>query len=274
MDYPFDRNPPESLYKYTTACSAVKILMTNKIYFSTPTEFNDPFDALPVLNMKTKEDRKSCMENMENRIKHEGSPPIPDWNNKKHKIINDQKCADNFAIQYTKGIQKLDKTGFCCLSSVNDSLPMWAHYADNHTGCCLIFNFRNYNFNPEKFFPFLLMKKIEYRDDLPKHDMNNLASNPEYVYKFIEWAYEHEWRSVMHDSSIDEFSKNHPIGRKCTGYGLYNLPENILHGVILGCKMKDDYKNVVIEAARYRKTKVYQAIPELYDYGMKIELLK
>ena len=270
MDYPFDLNIPERLYKYTPACSAVKILMANKIRFTLSAKFNDPFDGLLVPDLETLETRKLYIEELVEFVKNSGLKPISD--SAKKNIINDPEFANKYAREFIEHLVKNQTTGFCCFSQVKDSLPMWAHYADNHAGCCLIFDFSNYTVNLYKFFPFIFMKKIKYCNDLPKYSIIN--KEPIYGYKSDEWAYEKEWRAVMYDCSIDEDFKTHRVFRKCKGPRLYNLSKNILHGVILGCRMTDSDKEKVIKAARHRKIKIYQAAPKLYQYGMKIDQIQ
>ena len=268
-DYPFDCNIPKWLYKYTCARRALEILEEYKIYFAKPSEFNDPFDGLRMINIKTLEDRKLYIENYEKMAKDHGLSPMPVA--EKEKILHDEEFAKNFSKNMQKTEEHMITIGYCCLSSVSDSLPMWAHYADNHKGCCLMFDFNNYceSNSESEYFPFMHMNKIEYCNDLPKHNMSILYG--EYFHKSIEWEYEQEWRAMMHDCSM---CKDDPDVREYKGYGSYRLPKNIIHGVILGYKMEiSDKKRIKIAASKHGIT-VYQTDIKTDQYGMDIYPIK
>ena len=187
------------------------------------------------------------------------------------KLMDDPSEANIFARNVVNRWQEEDSTGFCCLTDTYQSLPMWAHYADNHAGCCLVFDFSKYSDQrlQKDRFPFHYMKKIEYQVSLPKHNMDSIRH--EYSYKSHEWEYEHEWRAVMFDKSVPRqlLRPNSFLTRESNGAGLYPLGD-FLHGVILGYKMKNDDKKDINVAARQRGIFVQQASPELYKYGMRL----
>ena len=261
-DYPFD-TPPKRLYKYTTVRRALNALRKNKIYFAKPSQFNDPFDGFYLINMETPESRKSFVEDIEQFRKDKKISTTYDWIVEKRQIMNDSKYAEDYAKQRAKSFKQNERTGFCCLSGVKNSLPMWAHYADNHAGCCLIFDFSNYCVNDceSERFPFMHIKKIKYCNKLQKFNLN--PEELPYTYKSSEWKYEKEWRAVMYD--YDENDK---------GGGLYKFPKNILYGIILGYSMKDSDKERVIKAALRRKIKIYETDMNPEHYRMAIKLIK
>ena len=261
-DYPFD-TPPKRLYKYTTVRRALNALRKNKIYFAKPSQFNDPFDGFYLINTEAPEIKKLHVENIEQFMKNNKIPITYDWINARKKFMTDSKYAEYHAKQSAKSFKQTERTGFCCLSEVKNSLPMWAHYADNHAGCCLMFDFANYCVSDceSKRFPFMHIKKIKYCNKL-----QNFNLNPEelpYTYKSAEWKYEKEWRAVMYD-----YNENYKGG------GLYKFPKNILHGIILGYSMRDSDKERVIKAARRRKIKIYETDMNPKNYRMKIKLIK
>lgn len=255
-DSVFD-TPPETLYKYTSFERAWNVLMTNRVYFARLAEFNDPFDGLLAMGTDTRERREKLAENIEKKFREMGE--VFDVQAKQEFVRNQYK-ADKFAGFVMNGWRKEDRTGFYCLTDNPQSLPMWAHYADNHAGCRLTFDF-SADANEsvlEHRFPFHYMKKIEYCDKLPVYDMDR--SWHDYSYKSREWAYEREWRAVMFRSKSN---------RSDTGAGDYPLYDR-LQGVVLGYNMTDANKKDIVRAARQRGVAVFRAEPELYKYGMRI----
>ena len=263
--------PPETLYKYASFDRVKQILEGGEIYFAAPREFNDPFDGLVVIRTKTLAEREELANNIENKLREMNELPH-DWEAKKHAIIHDESKAKEFAKRVRDGWKKSDRTGFCCLTDNCQSLPMWAHYADNHKGCCLAFNFSAdfAEIAPEDRFPFYFIKQIAYQDELPKYGMDRVWFD--YFYKSGEWAYEREWRAVMFDSGLLPPSEQTDsfLSKKCHGFGPYPLRDHLWRKVILGSKMKKDDKQAIITLARRRSIAVWQATPDPYDYGMSI----
>ena len=256
------------MYKYTSFERTFDILMNNKIYFAKFSEFNDPFDGSVAFDLDTPEGIKTFMKNLKKTARESGiNIPIHE-----RKFEADPSEADMFVDKINEW-QKNDSTGFCCLTDTCQSLPMWAHYADNHNGCCLIFDFSKYSSqkSDKDRFPFHFIKKIEYRANRRKYNMGHIWHF--YAYKSFEWRYEHEWRAVMFDKNVLPSLSSDPfLYRESNGAGLYPLCD-FLRGVILGYNMEDAYKEVIKIAARQRGIYVQQASPERYKYGMRLELI-
>ena len=260
-------NPPETMYKYTSFKSAFNILKNNEIYFAKLSEFNDPFDGLMTPGLSTIEERKTFIENAKKTALEQGSNSTIS-KDLEQMLMNNQETADQLARTVADGLVKIDSHGFCCLTNTCQSLPMWAHYADNHAGCCLVFDFSTYSRQKqEECFPFNYMKEIKYHDDLPAYNMEGAWHY--YAHKSREWEYEHEWRAIMYDKeSLQQHYPNSFLSKKSNGSGLY--PCNFLCGVILGDKMEDAYKEVIKIVAHQRKIYVQQASRKLYEYGIEV----
>lgn len=92
----------------------------------------------------------------------------------------------------------------CCFSEINDSLLLWAHYAENHKGICL-----EYDFPDDALTQFI---SIRYSDSQPvlervvrfyEGDNNagalSIRIGPDaavFLTKSLDWKYEHEWRML------------------------------------------------------------------------------
>ena len=258
--------PPKKMYKYTSFDRALDILMRNRIYFAKLSEFNDPFERLMTLGSDTPEGRKAIIE----YIAKEASKSdmiVPE--KQKQEFVDNPSKADMLTRALIDELFKQNSTGFCCLTDTYQSLPMWAHYANNHTGCCLMFDFSKHSYQkPEEYtFPFHYMIKVEYREKLPKYNMDRLWHD--YSYKSIEWQYEHEWRAIMFDKDISRELSSF-LRKKSNGADFYSLG-NFLREVILGNKMSDTHKMCIMLAAKQRNISVRQASPKLYEYGICLD---
>jgi hypothetical protein len=102
-------------------------------------------------------------------------------------------------------------TEVCSFSAVNDSLLMWAHYADNYKGLCIEYDLESLNADD----PFRKdLHPVKYSNqfyDLRPFAENLIAKdrqslNPFYInlcvmHKHTGWEYEQEWRMIKHSDA-------------------------------------------------------------------------
>lgn len=163
-----------------------------------------------------------------------------------------------------------------CFSKKNDSILMWGHYADKHTGICLGFERPN-----NDFFDVVYKKK---RSKFPLYDLAciicsyilvdekpNLYENKiikkglsSFLSKSIDWSYEEEVRCLFSLNNDNEFTF---IGNDKY---LYHMPTNI-KTIYLGCKISKDNKEKIIQLAKEKNIKVYQFIESEKKYELEIE---
>lgn len=88
-----------------------------------------------------------------------------------------------------------------CFSEVNDSILMWAYYADGHKGVCLEYTPQDLDLdNPEYEAIFNGLRKVYYSETQynkmeyihSENDVNSVFFN-----KALCWAHEQEWRLVL-----------------------------------------------------------------------------
>ena len=96
-----------------------------------------------------------------------------------------------------------------CLSEVNDSVLMWAHYAENHTGVCIEYNFSLLpDTHPSKQF----LYPVHYSGSLLNADKCLKASRHSEIHllgslsKPIDLNYEKEWRIVVQGYQLQKFT--------------------------------------------------------------------
>ena len=127
-------NFPEKLFKYhnTKLEYIEEIIIENKLFFSSPSSFNDPFDCKICMDKKgTKKEKKD----MAKRLIKEQLPAIDKYklNKAANKLIKEGELSKKLLSNPNEHI---NRSGICCLTTRNDNLLMWSHYANSHTGLC------------------------------------------------------------------------------------------------------------------------------------------
>lgn len=122
----------------------------------------------------------------------------------------------------------------CCFSEKNNSLVMWSHYAKEHQGVCIEYDFGSLPYNDcrrLKLFPIIYQDELfdatPYIQQLSYSDkINSYLSLLACIYKAKEWEYEAEWR-LIYDEPMklgEETSVSMPVPSK----------------IILGAKVKEN----------------------------------
>jgi len=253
------------LYRYrsTKDMGIERIFTHNELYFSSPLQFNDPFDCQIHIHFKEEDEtffknkaidiykknfcdltEEQIDKKLDEDIKKQGYKKYSDFF-KKEINFNDYVYRHNLCF------------GICTFSAVCNDILMYSHYSDGHKGFCLVFNKENEFFKD--------VKKIIYpRDDSYPDISSSDAMNGDtkldniFIYKSNRWDYEKEFRII-----------------KNTGSGIYNFPEESLLGVIFGCKMKDEDKLTIMQWAKKRETPLhlFQAGKQEKEYRLDINPL-
>ncbi len=210
------------LYKYLKYDHKT-ILENGLIRFTQPSNFNDPFEALPkveqaftteivqALHMSMFSD--SLFNDLISKIDNEQT--INSLIKLKHSLRKDSpKDLKDFYLKLlgkseedlTSGMKLFwdNKIGILCLSEEHDNLTMWAHYTDNHKGFVI-------GINPQKEITdskacLIKPRKIKYTCKRPHLTLFELGvdkktRNTKWINNFLytkskDWAYENEWRQV------------------------------------------------------------------------------
>ncbi|WP_138482143.1 DUF2971 domain-containing protein [Dyadobacter bucti] len=170
---------PKKLYKYFRPNdNAIKALSNQYLWHPAPQQLNDPYDS---------------------QIGWIGEMALGE--DTFFSVLN-QNLATNLKI--------------CSLSEKNDSLLMWSHYSQDHTGFCVEYDFTDSSWQP---FPMELYP-VHYSNEildlkscqdlrLNIYNIAILAS----IAKHTDWEYEQEWRSFMWNSIIsNEIPSPTPTG--------------------------------------------------------------
>jgi hypothetical protein len=195
------------LYKYRSLDEKSKqntldIIKYQKLFFSSPSEFNDPFECRPHFSFEASE---SEVEEYCDYLCSRMIPNLSEIQRKEKVAILVRNCKDNplAAAKYmAMAMQKeMETCGVLCLAERPSNLLMWAHYADNHRGICLGFNASDTN----PFFGRAL--KVTYSQTYPTvnlfRDSRDSYHETITLTKSDHWEYEQEWRIIKHEQGRD-----------------------------------------------------------------------
>ena len=141
---------PRFLYKYIgkRLDRIGDILVNRRLHFSDPINFNDPFDCALGLDLHHGSSDQDWVEYFIHLVEEEEPDSAPSERRKRavdnvkrrrHKDPVFVNAAKNDIRQIVKELGR--KQGVLCLSSDPKNVMMWAHYADNHEGLLLQFDF-------------------------------------------------------------------------------------------------------------------------------------
>lgn len=218
------------VYKYRPDNENTEKIITDKtLWFSSPRDFNDPFDCWVNCAEPKKEHIQNIISNsnLPNSVKSMCLKGAPVYNKKMMK-----KDIDIV----------LSKILICCFSEVKDNILMWSHYADSHKGLCFQFDMLASQDS------FSLVKKVEYVDSMPLYDdsKDRLAIIEKVIQPKAEnWAYEKEVRIVKTPNMCDN-------GKNAISYNPLALKK-----IIFGCKTD---KNTIEKYKRLCKEHGFQHV--------------
>lgn len=205
---------PESLFKYRTFSDLnLKWIANNSLWISNLRTLNDPFDCSCFVSHQKIEKREIKKKLSEKCI------------GAKHLNLNlnrDDRRAVSRSIQKKSSMKNLrekmsdvtfeatsNQYGICCFSSTNNSIPMWAHYSDNHKGFVIEYDYEKLNAEcasrriDENY---QYIQEVIYAPTMPQLDSND----EKYISKLLltksnQWEYENEWRIISSKPSYEDF---------------------------------------------------------------------
>lgn len=251
---------PPKLYKYghmeddDRIHYAKEVFEDNRVFFSSPDCFNDPFDSvIRWVGEGSKTEWKRFFREWSLRYR-------PDQKRTEH--LRYEKEFFRLSTYRQELVKKLEagimakrrQFGVFCVTRKKDNILMWAHYADNHRGFCLEFQTGN-SF-------FARAKEVHYGDELPQANVlapwDNLiehAANALLI-KAKDWEYEEEWRIIDLDN----------------GPGVQKYPPESISGVILGSRISARDRQQIKEWCKNREPQptLYEARIKAKEFGLDI----
>lgn len=265
---------PGTLFKYLSP-DRLDILASRLIRFTSPAEFNDPFDSLPAMGITVTEDetRRIFTESMDESLsiaygmlQPEARAAMPPdmfrtlMGPKLEAALLEQSgyiagitnSAAKRSVQ--EGVRGM--LGVLSLSEVPDDLLMWAHYAGNHEGFVLAFDTSSPFFDRRKGPDDDLrhLRPVTYGPERPDFSDPAVRDFRAFLAKSDHWAYEREWRMAMLLDSADE-----TVGTDGGNVHLFRFPPGAVTAAILGCRASGTTMATVSRAASDLGVPVFRA---------------
>lgn len=221
---------PLNLYKYGSFRSEYwkNVICKAQIYLSSPIEFNDPFDCKANFDYK--------------RATKKGF-----FRNELLKTLSEEKI-DKFPSEFVQNVTEMIRknTFVFCFSEVWNSILMWSHYADSHSGYCVEYDMSQVkNYLIENLYPVLYEKEyVDMTDSLVY-----TRSKPGLICHLVkakEWDYEREWRIVENNKKPIYFKK----ALKAVHLGINCSPK--IRGEIIQWAKENNKEVYIIEASKKR----------------------
>lgn len=286
MSYP--NHSKTRFFKYTSSPTAIKILETATVRYSSPLLFNDPFDIQSGLHFDF--DIEAFPDKLLNHIKqlveseHEPKLALHDPMGNIISLMREKKSMHGIPEQLTESVLRplmvslkddliklqidyqngwrdfLPRLRVFSVAEENDNLLLWSHYGESHNGVVLEFLVL-----PEKDNPLCVAAPVIYSKDPPSlHTQEEWIDetfgictlNHEELYfryayvKSDVWSYEKEWRVWnLKDEADDTLFSDYPLIQKEIG------------SIYLGCRIKQKHKLSMISliSQNYPWVKIYQA---------------
>ena len=177
----------EELYHYTSFCRAYKILRSRTFKFGRIRDTNDPFEDL--------NNRYSIIQQYPEEIKK--------LLYRLGKYVNEEISFASFGVP--DGIVPPDQ-----------KWTMWAHYADKHSGVCLVFDKSKFINEVKLLYSTPLYKEIDYKGPMWVHpnyfeqyltkseqEILQAFQNPLLFTKHIDWQCENEFRIIVFQKKFE-----------------------------------------------------------------------
>ena len=235
------------LYMYKRSGeNTLNILRKCRLWAAKPEWFNDPFDCDLEISVGITED--NFLESLCSKYGERDQ-----WHSNIVRYVDSIFDADGkFAPEERKRlddetqglIEENKNTGVVCLSEECDSILMWSHYAQGHTGVCFEFT----RLEDNALGDIELCSPVKYDRHYPIIDLGQILLKKNGATlkimmrtKSEEWAYEKEWRLITEEGD-QECPLPGPISR-----------------VILGIKIEDQFKSNIKTLCQERDIPCIQA---------------
>lgn len=287
-------------YKYLSPDAAFAVLTNKTLKWSNPRLFNDPFEFPAEMDFSFDGD-ELAEALMDETVKLAYGPEEPNGNiehplfaismitrrnqNKPEEDVFRRYMADSMketAHRYNQDISGLrdfyrsfrDQFAVLCVSKIHDDLLMWAHYAQNHTGCVMKFRCL-----PEKDRPLCMAQEVKYQSEYPlraglhdyvKHLTGQVELNDDNLFQVFaltkseHWRYEKEWRCIS------------LLNNRESGFDYDRMIPEELEAVYLGCRIDEATKNQIkaILLDQYPDAQIYQAHTDVQNYALRFAQIR
>jgi Protein of unknown function (DUF2971) len=252
-------------------------LLENKLWFSTPDHFNDPFEAKPHIQWKRDAaPLRSELARLAQKFMPTASRKIrrAEVAARARKYRDPHHRAEYRRLMTEALLARFAATSIACFAESDTDVRMWSYYAAGHSGYCMGFGFYEpWEFQVEeptmrthvRIFPMQVRYEKEYPAIDPEIDLNDRAeairfSEKALLTKAKQWESEREWRC---------FRPSVP-----SGYQL--IPRTALQKVIFGARMAQAKREELLLLIRElnRPISVFQASVARGQYDLILNPIK
>lgn len=217
-------------YKKFNECHLKYLLKDNIIRFSSPNEFNDPWDCrMHIPFPATKAEQINLINDIVTAHQHQY--PDESENYRKQRASDLEKNPDVFKREIEKVTKNINDHipnhyKIYCLSSDSNSVLMWAHYAASFSGICIEYDANNIDLNLKE-----SLIKVRY---IEEYEHDSLFGNNIGVFqrKAIDWSYEREFRLIAEERNMS----NNEVTLK-TDNNFFKIPNSLVKSIIYGYKL-------------------------------------
>jgi hypothetical protein len=273
------------LYKYSGEIG-IKILDDLKVKVTPPNELNDPFEVTP--HSRNEMTKKYILDKARNEPEHFRSVynNLVEHENFKGSLqdvldalhLMSKQTYSGFLDLYRRALIQTDLQSIqdaskhlvvLCLSEVNDSIPMWSHYADHHKGIVIGLDTSAtcLTLGPPR-------DKVKYRArrvcikplTKPTPTLLNRMVADLVLTKSRVWEYEREHRICYSNRHVDRcIATPEQLRRLAPGnQSLYfvSVWSSVIKEVIFGCCVSNEFEQSVrnlLGMKRFRHVKIFRA---------------
>ena len=253
------------LFKYVPP-ERIDILENEKIAFTPPDRFKDPFEFRIGITRKTARNQlKEVIAQAELRAELT-IPGYKELSSRQRRMGRKERFRQqNVTEQFQKAFQTTVQThawpiGILCLCEANDSNLMWYHYADGHKGFVIELNCKH-----ESIIKLGKPWEVNYVEKPPVFD--HTKPTPEiFRFKPSYLKYEVERRILR---PLSDFVPE----RNKDGLPLYfrQLPRDGVKAVYIGHRMEAKVRSRIVELLNEHRAQKFDVIPSRRDYSFTFE---
>lgn len=292
---------PDSLIKFSDGAAAVKILSEQKLRWSSPDRFQDPFElsAHSTFNFDTDSLLDSTVKLASSMIFAPETPrgdsplinAIRRWREESrfnypeqaHGVLRELLSKmvdyrqDQLKVSWGKWQEYVRKVRVCCFTSKPDNVTAWEQFADLHRGVAIRFALGDAE-------PFTSARPVVYQTERPQltslreqlgavlHNRKDTTEDRFKDHFFTKGPHrklEQEWRCITFSPQDIPVTHMNPA----EWYDDLSFAAAQVGGIFFGINTPDDLKNQLCQLVQthYPHTKILQAVPGKMSHTIEFE---
>lgn len=276
------------LYKYLPV-ARLDVLEHNRIRFTQPGDFNDPFEFRPQIQESASDAQvQKYVENNYERLVQEELAKygalvqfLPQPMLKELLLKQKAMLPEIFRLLEPEMLKKVSpmidgflngNVGALCLSEVRDSILMWGHYAENHQGIVVGFDSNHSFFSKRRSEQdeFGFLRRVHYQFQRPKVVLTDTDSIEWFQTKSEQWRYEKEWRVLRVLSEAE-----HRIDAKPFPVCLFEFEADCIAEIIIGMRaVPATIQKVRSLATDFPRAVLLKTLEDASNYSLIFDELK